>query len=115
MSCQNEDIDKARKKLNDYTNFEDKNEEFNNFMHRVTEVSHIVQKLSSHDKKMQEIGTLEAERYLNDNNRDVDKSIDEDLVELKIKSDRTVLNKRAFVEEKKDDGTMSAGKCVGSP
>lgn len=112
MASNQDDFVRIHSKLKDYTNFEDKNEEFNNFMHRVTEVSSIVQKLSCQDKNVQEIGTVEAERYLNGQKKGFEEKIDEDLVEVRIKSDRTVLNRRAFKEdeEKMKEETMSQGK-----
>lgn len=111
MASNQDDLVRNYSKLRDYTNFEEKNEEFNNFMYRVTEVSNIVQKLSCQDKNVQEIGTVEAERYLNGQKKGLEKEIDEDLVEVRIKSDRTVLNRRAFKEEKEKakEETMSQG------
>lgn len=85
------------------------NEEFNNFMYRVTEVSAIIQKLGSKDKKVQEIGTLEADRYLNDDGRTFMATIDEDNVKLTLKNDRTVINKAGFLQETMDQETMSQG------
>lgn len=112
MTSDQDDFVRNYSKLKDYTNFEDKNEEFNNFMHRVTEVSNIVHKLSCQDKELQEIGTVEAERYLNGQKKGLEKEIDEDLVEVRIKSDRTVLNRKAFKEEKEKvkEENMSQGK-----
>lgn len=84
-----------------FRELEERNEEFNNFMHRVNEVSNIVKKLSSNDHKMQEIGTLEADQYL----KCVHETFDEDTVKLTIKNDRTVINKKAFAIV--DENTMS--------
>lgn len=115
MTSNQDDFDRIHSKLKDYTNIEERNEEFNNFMHRVTEVSNIVKKLSCQDKKVQEVGTLEAERYLNGQKKGIEKEINED-VQVKIKSERTVLNRRAFKEEEKKEemreGTMSQGKII---
>ncbi|XP_060533757.1 tetratricopeptide repeat protein 12-like [Cylas formicarius] len=65
-------------------------EEFTNFMHRVNDVSNIVSKLSSSDKNLQEIGDLEARNFLGESSE----TIDERDVVLKIRSDKTVINKR---------------------
>lgn len=91
------------------------NEEFNNFMHRVTEINKIVKKMNSSDVETQEIATLEAERYLEGGNssKTVVEKIDEDTVELKYVDDRTVLNRAALSKTDDDDtnrATMSQGK-----
>lgn len=81
-------------------------EEFNNFMFRVNEVESIIKKLASKDKSLQDVGTLEAKKYL-----DMDKSVEninENSVELVIKSDRSLINKKAL-EAENDPKTMSQG------
>ncbi|KAL1490543.1 hypothetical protein ABEB36_013219 [Hypothenemus hampei] len=69
-------------------------EEFSNFMHRVTEVGGIVKKLASHDPEVQKIGDEEAKKYLCEK-KSFD-NINED-VTLKVSSDKTVLNRKAFL------------------
>lgn len=64
-------------------------EEFNNFMHKVTEISAIVDGLISEDKKTAENAQLLADIYLKEkNNLDTDGKID-----IKLKCDRTIINK----------------------
>ncbi|XP_018561532.1 tetratricopeptide repeat protein 12-like [Anoplophora glabripennis] len=82
-------------------------EEFNNFMFKVNEVSSIMQKLNSTDKEVQRIGDLEAQRYLGDNRETVLEKLDEQNVQLKIKSNRTLVNKNALKSDDKDQATMS--------
>lgn len=91
---------------------EELDEEFNNFMHRVTEINEIVKKMNSSDKQIQEIGTLEAERYLKDSSKTVVENIDENTVELKFVNDRTLINREALLKdnENKNQATMSQGK-----
>lgn len=84
-------------------------EEFNNFMHRVTEVGNIVKKLSSQNKDLQEIGTLEADRFLKDSDKTLYEKIDEQNVNLKVKCDRTIINKKALMKQE-DQATTSQGK-----
>lgn len=85
-------------------------EEFNNFMHRVNEINGIVKKLASKDKQTQEMGAMEADQFLKDTKEYT--SIDEETVEVKIKTNRTLINKKALVDEQKDENTMSQGKYV---
>ncbi|XP_076649865.1 tetratricopeptide repeat protein 12 [Halictus rubicundus] len=66
-------------------------EEFQNFMHRVTEVEKIVKKLASENPEEQKHGQLLADEILE---RKYETIIDEDC-ELKVKSSRTVINKYA--------------------
>lgn len=89
-------------------NLEELNEEFNNFMHRVTEVTNIVKKLSSNDKTMQDIGTLEADSYLKEKDTTLMEKIDEENVKLKIKADKSVINWKAL-KKNEDPNTMSQG------
>lgn len=84
-------------------------EEFNNFMHRVTEVDKIVKKLNSTDRDLQNIAILEADQYLKDSGHTLLENIDEKNVYLKVKSDRTVINKKALMK-KEDADTMSQGR-----
>ncbi|KAF5285468.1 hypothetical protein FQA39_LY16642 [Lamprigera yunnana] len=84
---------------------QDQNEEFNNFMHKVNEIGSIVKKLGSKDTELQKIGTIEADRYLNE--KDIlYENICEDTVKLTIKNDRTVINKKAL-RDSADQNTMS--------
>ncbi|XP_014224833.1 tetratricopeptide repeat protein 12-like [Trichogramma pretiosum] len=77
-------------------------EEFQNFMHRVTEVEKIVKQITSSDEQEQKTGMLLADEILNKN---VKTEISE-IGELKVKSSRTIINK--YKEEKKTDpGQMS--------
>nr|XP_022907201.1 tetratricopeptide repeat protein 12-like [Onthophagus taurus] len=89
------------------------NEEFNNFMHRVNEVGRIVKKLSATDRSEQKMGILEADNYLKHMNEDVLENIDEETAILKIKSERTLINKKAL-EEPKDENTMSQEAFMAS-
>lgn len=94
-------------------NLEKLDEEFNNFMHRVTEVNSIVKKLGSTDKTMQNIGMLEADKYLKDSSGTILENIDEKSISLKVVSDRTVLNKKALRKVENPD-TMSQGRWAVS-
>lgn len=85
-------------------------EEFNNFMMKVNEVGSIVKKLASTDKEMQAIGDLEAEMFLKDDKEKILEDIGEEEVVLKLKSNKTLINKKVFNEEKKDGASMSQGK-----
>ncbi|XP_057669464.1 tetratricopeptide repeat protein 12-like isoform X1 [Diorhabda carinulata] len=82
-----------------------KDEEFNNFMIKVNEVNRIVKKLASNDKAISEMGDLEAKRYLNEDKETEIQEV-EDVV-LKIKCNRTVVNKKGLENEQKDQSTMS--------
>ncbi|XP_011157329.2 tetratricopeptide repeat protein 12-like isoform X2 [Solenopsis invicta] len=70
-------------------------EEFQNFMHRVTEVEKIVKKLASSDEKEQECGKKLADEILE---KRVQKEIYED-GEVKIKTNRSVINKYPSKED----------------
>lgn len=80
-------------------------EEFNNFMHKVTEVCEIVKKLSANNKYLNQIGQTEADRYLNDTNQKLYDVIDDQQVQLKVKCDKTLINK--VKEEPRDESQMS--------
>lgn len=88
-------------------NLEDINEEFNNFMHKVNEISGIVKKLSSDDKQLQQIGTLEADQYLKE--KPINEDIDDENIKLRIKNDKSVINWNAL-KRNEDPSTMSQGK-----
>ncbi|KAJ8727405.1 hypothetical protein PYW07_001524 [Mythimna separata] len=66
------------------------NEEFNNFMQRVSEVSKLVTDMGSGDKEKAEAAKLLADQYLGGK-----VIIDEDL-KLTVKQDRTLINEKAF-------------------
>ncbi|XP_012270175.1 tetratricopeptide repeat protein 12-like [Orussus abietinus] len=68
-------------------------EEFQNFMHRVTEVEKIVKKLASSNKKEQEYGELLADEILKENKKEITEN------EIKVKVERTVINKYKSKEE----------------
>lgn len=78
---------------------EDKNheisEEFNNFLHKVNDVSNIIKKLASNNKELQEIGTLEADKYLKESD-----SFDEENVKTFVKQNKTIINKKALQSNK---------------
>ncbi|XP_070166516.1 tetratricopeptide repeat protein 12 [Polyergus mexicanus] len=89
-------IEKASHIINDLN--PDKNvteEEFQNFMHRVTEVEKIVKKLASSDPKEQECGKKLADEILEKN---VQKEIYDD-EEIKIKTNRSIINKYSSKED----------------
>ncbi|XP_015120788.1 tetratricopeptide repeat protein 12 isoform X2 [Diachasma alloeum] len=72
-------------------------EEFQNFMQRVTEVEKIVKKLASSDVNEQKRGELLADNILKSNNAvECKLSGDE---ELKVKTERTLINKYPTSEE----------------
>lgn len=66
------------------------NEEFNNFMKKVGEVSKLVKDLSSGDKSRADRAQAIADEYLSG------KIILNDDVPLKVKTNRTVINQKAF-------------------
>ncbi|XP_029176196.1 tetratricopeptide repeat protein 12-like, partial [Nylanderia fulva] len=74
-------------------------EEFQNFMHRVTEVEKVVKKLASSDPKEQEYGQKLADEMLE---RKVQKEIYED-GEVKITTNRSIINKYASESNSCDD------------
>ncbi|KAB0790920.1 hypothetical protein PPYR_02720 [Photinus pyralis] len=90
-----------------FRNLDQENEEFNNFMHRVNDVNNIVQKMSSNDPALREIGSKEADRYLNNEKSILYENICEETVKLRVTNDRTVINQRALRDEKLDENTMS--------
>lgn len=75
--------------LNDTKDIE-LNEEFNNFMQRVSEVSNLIQDMGSGDKVKAEAAKILADQYL-----DGKIIVDED-VKLKVKENRTVINDKAL-------------------
>ncbi|XP_015120787.1 tetratricopeptide repeat protein 12 isoform X1 [Diachasma alloeum] len=85
-------------------------EEFQNFMQRVTEVEKIVKKLASSDVNEQKRGELLADNILKSNNAvECKLSGDE---ELKVKTERTLINKYPTSEET-DPNKMSRGNETG--
>ncbi|XP_035720329.1 tetratricopeptide repeat protein 12-like isoform X1 [Vespa mandarinia] len=77
-------------------------EEFQNFMHRVTEIEKIVSKLLSSDPKEQELGETLADKILNGK---IQKEFSE-LEELKVKTNRTIINKCSINENTSDPNKM---------
>ncbi|XP_070512770.1 tetratricopeptide repeat protein 12 [Cardiocondyla obscurior] len=72
-------------------------EEFQNFMHRVTEVEKIVKKLASADREEQECGTKLADEILK-------KGVYKDVCgDVRIKTDRTVINKYPLKDDSSGD------------
>lgn len=67
----------------------EKDEEWNNFMHKITEISTIVEGLTSNDKQTSERAIEMADKYLKEKNcLETDKEI-----EVKLKYDRSMINK----------------------
>ncbi|XP_051154641.1 tetratricopeptide repeat protein 12-like isoform X2 [Leptopilina boulardi] len=66
-------------------------EEFENFMHRVTDVEKIVKKLASSDLNEQNEGKLLADEILEGNL--IDKELINDNCEIQVKTNRTLINK----------------------
>lgn len=66
------------------------NEEWNNFMKRIGEVSNLVKDLASGDKAKADAATILADQYLEG------KVIADEDIEMKLKDNRTVINQKAF-------------------
>ncbi|XP_044261210.1 tetratricopeptide repeat protein 12-like [Tribolium madens] len=79
-------------------------EELSNFLYKVNQVNSIVEKLASKDENLQKIGDLEAQQYLGEENDTKYEKIDEK--ELKIRSSRTIINRKALLREE-NPATMS--------
>lgn len=79
----------ANPALQDHAAME-RNEQFNNFMKRVGEVSTLVKDMASGDKTRADAATALANQYLEG------KVILDDDIKLKVKDDRTVINEKAF-------------------
>ncbi|KAK9876052.1 hypothetical protein WA026_011162 [Henosepilachna vigintioctopunctata] len=88
-------------------NLERQNEEFHNFMHKVTEVERIVKKLVSEDQEEQAMGDAEAKKYLGEMNNPEEEILDNENVQLKIKSNRTLINQKAIIEMSSNANTTS--------
>ena len=73
-------------------------EEFNNFMKRVGEVSNLVKDMAGGDRVKAEAAKIIADQYLGG------KLIVEDDVTLTVKENRTLINEKAFKNLQKDDG-----------
>ncbi|XP_013200281.2 RNA polymerase II-associated protein 3 [Amyelois transitella] len=85
----------------EYKNME-LDEEWNNFTKRVGDVSKIVNDLASGDKDKADAAKALADKYLGG------KVIVDDNIEMKVKSDRTVINQKAFsTMGKEDSGEMN--------
>ncbi|EFN77538.1 Tetratricopeptide repeat protein 12 [Harpegnathos saltator] len=103
VSCDKvECVDGTVKNLNPDKNVTE--EEFQNFMHRVTEVESIVKKLASHDPKEQECGRILADEILEKN---VQGEIHEDETEVRIKANRSVINKYSKEDSSNDPNKIS--------
>ncbi|XP_028171098.1 tetratricopeptide repeat protein 12-like [Ostrinia furnacalis] len=90
----------ANPALKDHATLE-REEEFNNFMKRVGEVSTLVKDMASGDKTRADAAKALADQYLGG------KVILDDDIKLKVKSDRTVINTNAFKTlENKDPAVM---------
>ncbi|XP_072939717.1 tetratricopeptide repeat protein 12 [Epargyreus clarus] len=77
------------------------NEEWNNFMKRIGEVSGLVKDLASGDKERADAAKVLADQYLEG------KAITDGDVEMKVKENRTVINQKAFKSlENKDTGEI---------
>lgn len=73
------------------------NEEWNNFMKKIGEVSGLVKDMASGDREKADAAQAIADEYLSGK-----VIIDED-VKLKVKEDRTVINQKAFQSLHKKD------------
>jgi hypothetical protein len=74
----------------------DRNEEWNNFMHKVTEVNEIVNGLASDDEEKSKRAIVLADKYLNEETTiETDENLD-----IKLKCDRTMINKRTEPQRK---------------
>lgn len=73
------------------------NEEFNNFMKRVGEVSSMVKDMASGDRKKADAAKVLADQFLDG------KVILDDDVQMKVKDNRTVINQKAFKSLDKKD------------
>ncbi|XP_075971998.1 tetratricopeptide repeat protein 12 isoform X1 [Anticarsia gemmatalis] len=92
----------AKLALNDPKTIE-RNEEFNNFMKKVGEVSKLVKDLASGDKEKADKAQALADQYL-DGKVILD---DDNNVALKVKQNRSVINTKAFKSiENKDTGEV---------
>ncbi|XP_063376978.1 tetratricopeptide repeat protein 12-like [Cydia fagiglandana] len=74
------------------------NEEWNNFVKRIGEVSGLVKDMASGDKTKADAAAALADQYLQGK-----VIVDED-VEMKVKCDRTVINKKAFRSMQNEKG-----------
>ncbi|CAK9817512.1 Tetratricopeptide repeat protein 12 [Anthophora quadrimaculata] len=78
-------------------------EEFQNFMQRVTEVEKIVKKLASSNPEEQKLGEILADQVLENRS---ERNISEN-VELKVKTNRTLINTCSTTEHSTSGGQMS--------
>ncbi|XP_061377524.1 tetratricopeptide repeat protein 12 [Danaus plexippus] len=77
------------------------NEEWNNFMKRIGEVSNLVKDMASGDKERAEAAKIVADKFLEG------KMILDDDIKMVVKEDRTVINENAFkTMGKKDTGEV---------
>lgn len=69
---------------------QERSEEFSNFMQRVGEVSGLIKEMASGDRARAITAQMLADKYLNG------KILCEEDAKLEVKSDRTVINHKAF-------------------
>ena len=72
-----------------------------------------IHKLASNEKNVQEVGELEAKHYLGESNEEKSVILNEDTIDIKIKNDRTVINRKALLREDNPE-TQSTGKWVST-
>lgn len=96
--------------MNKFETVDKLDEEFNNFMIKVNEVGNIIEKLASNDRNLQEIGDIEAKRYLGDDKEKIMEELDDEQVVLTVNSNKTLVNKKTIEDNQKDQSTMSQGK-----
>lgn len=96
--------------MNKFETVDKLDEEFNNFMIKVNEVGSIIEKLASNDKELQKIGDIEAKRYLGDDKEKIMEDLNDEQVILQVKSNKTLVNRKAIEDCQKDQSTMSQGK-----
>lgn len=73
-------------------------EEFKSFETKVDSVMKILEKLNASEKEEQENGIVSADQYLHGKIKDLE-NLDEDTFIVNVKSDRTVINKAALIDD----------------
>lgn len=103
----NEDSIESEEVINNLTSVnKHTEEEFQNFMQRVTEIKKIVTKLASDDRTEQELGQILADKILDRKNEEKFSEVEE----LKIKTNRTCINKYPVNEDTSDPNKMGQGR-----
>ena len=87
-------------------------EEFNNFMHRVTEISSIIKDMDSDKEIVRNVALQKAQDYLRDEGKTTIQNIDDETVVLKVTADRTSINKKSLEEKTSDETSMSQGTSI---